>query len=71
LEWTQVLFADRSDEPGSGAARLPLTNSKAGSRRSADSGASSLLPAGSRTVLCSLSGSGAVLATSAASEAGP
>jgi hypothetical protein len=71
LEWTRVLFADRSEEPCSRAIRLAPTDSEVSSRRSADSGASPLLPTDSRTVLRSLGTSGAIRLTSAASEAGP
>jgi hypothetical protein len=71
LERTWTLFTDRSDEPCLGSNRLVPTNSEADPRRSADSEAGLLLPAGSRVALRYLGGSGTVLPTSAASEAGP
>jgi hypothetical protein len=60
LERTRVLITGRPGEPFSGAARLAPTDSEAGSRCSANS----------RTTLRSTD-SGAVLPTSATSEAGP
>jgi hypothetical protein len=71
LERTRVLFAGRPNELCSGAAHLAPTDSEAGSRHSADSGAASLLPAGLRMALRSLGYSGAILLTSAASEVSP
>jgi hypothetical protein len=70
LERTRTRFTGRSDEPYLGADCLASADSEANPWRSGDSGAGPLLAFGSRVALCSLGGSGTVLPTSTASEAG-
>jgi hypothetical protein len=71
LDRTRAHFAGLSDEPCLGADSLAPADTEADSWRSAGTGAGPLLPAGSRAALRFLDGSGAVLPTSASSEAGP